>query len=896
MSDRPAQRKKPQGSRSLAAPVTAVAVALGVIATAPGAAAESDTETSRWRVDSPTGSIGAEVTLAGGELDLAVRRDGRQVLSVGSLGLVTDVADLSTGLVVVAAEREEVRGSYSTTTGKERERTVRQDELRLRVTDGETRFDVVVRVADDGVAFRYELPATLGAQYDVLSEPARFALPAAADAWLQPYAPQYERAHTTTTAAGSEAGSYGFPATFRHGDDYVLLTESDVTGTYAASHLAHEAPGTPEYGLELYERAPVTAEGALRTPWRVAIAGSAADVVESTLVDDLARPSRIRDTSWIEPGMAAWSWITGGSTAAQGDLAFQKRFVDLAARNGWKYSLIDEGWDASWVPELVRYAQARDVEILAWFRSSTLWTKAQRNEWFDKLQDWGVKGIKVDFMDSDSQATFRWYDDIMSETADRHLLLNFHGSTIPKGLQRTWPHVMAYEGVRGEEQYKDEAWAVNNTILPFTRNVVGSMDYTPAMFSRISRTSKAHELALPVVYESGFQHVVDSPEGYAAEPVAERFLQQVPTAWDETRFVSGEPGSSAVVARRAGTRWFIGGITSGDPGTVDVPLTMLGKGSWLVHQITDDGRSLVEKVTTRTATDVMTVPTSKAGGFVLLACRARSGQESCYQAVPETPRTQVLVDADATTVEAGDRVTVQGIFAVRQGGPVRDLSLDVELPRSWTLVSGKPVTRQRLGDGQTITGRWTVRVGRDGPVGGVDLPVVGTFETRDGRTIRSGDAARLDVLPPVPQGDVWVSELPFTEATTGFGEVTRDVDLNGEPIDVGGSRFEHGIVTHAPATVAVRLGGQCTTFSATPGIEPGGDHPEEGSVTFTVLGDGVPLATVGSDADPVTVETAAEALEVDVTGVENLTLQVGDAGDGKNNDHAAWGDARLHCA
>lgn len=896
MTDRPAPRKRHRGPRALTAPATAVAVALGAVAAGPGVAAEGSTDASRWRVDSPSGAVAAEVTLVDGALDLAVRRDGRQVLSVASLGVVTDVADLSAGLDVVTAERDVVRESYTMTTGKQRERSVRQDELRLRVANADGRFDVVIRVADDGVAFRYELPRSLGDQYQVLSEPARFALPAEADAWLQPYAPQYENAHVTTTAGGAEPGSYGFPATFRHGDDYVLLTESDVTGTYAGSHLTHAATGSADYGLELYEGDPVAAAGALRTPWRVAVTGSAGDMVESTLVDDLAGPSRIDDTSWIEPGMAAWSWITGGSTTAQGDLAFQKRFVDLAARNGWKYSLIDEGWQGSWVPELVRYAQARDVEILAWFHSDRLQTRAQRDEWFDKLQDWGVKGIKVDFMDSDSQQTFRWYDDVLAETAERHLLVNFHGSTIPKGLQRTWPHVMTYEGVRGEEQYKDEAWPVNNTILPFTRNVVGSMDYTPAMFSKISRTSKAHELALPVVYESGLQHVVDSPEGYAAEPVAQTFLQQVPTVWDETRFVAGEPGSAAVIARRAGGSWFVGGITSGAPASVDVPLTMLGKGSWLVHQITDDGGSLVEQVTTRTSTDVLTVPTARAGGFVLMACRATAGRDSCYQAVPATPRTQVLVDADASTVEAGDRVTVQGIFAVRQGGPVRDLTLDVELPRSWKLVSGEPVTRGRLADGRTVTGTWTVRVGRDGPVGAVDLPVVGTYTTRDGRTIRSGDAARLDVLPPAPQGDAWVSDLPFLEATTGYGDVTRDVDLNGGPIEVGTQTFDRGIVSHAPAEVTLRLGGQCTVFTATPGIEPGGDHPEEGSVTFTVVGDGVPLATVGSDAAPVTVQTPPEPIEVDVSGVEVLTLQVGDGGDGKNNDHAAWGDARLGCA
>lgn len=881
--------------RLLLAPATTLALALGLVSAGPGAVA-ADGAASAWRVASPSGSVEAEVTLTDGRLDLVVTRDGHQVLTVGSLGVVTDVADLSSGLDVSSVERDEVREDYTMVTGKQRQRSVRQEELRLHAANADGRVDVVVRAADDGVGFRYELPRTLGERYEVLGEPARFGVAPEADAWLQPYAPQYEREHVTTTAAGADAGAYGFPATFRAGDDYLLLSESDVTGTYAASHLTSEGTGAGEFGLELYEDRPVSAGGALRTPWRVAVTGTAGDVVESTLVDDLATPSAIDDTSWIEPGMSAWSWITGGSTSAQGDLAFQERFVDLAARDGWEYVLIDEGWQASWVPELVRYAQARDVEVLAWFHSDRLKTREQRDEWFDKLQAWGVRGIKVDFMDSDSQETFRWYDDILAETAQRHLLVNFHGSTIPKGMQRTWPHVMSYEAVRGEEQYKDEDWAVHNTVLPFTRNVVGSMDYTPAMFSKISRVSKAHELALAVVYESGIQHVVDSPEAYAAEPVAEGFLQQVPTVWDETRYVAGEPGSAAVIARRDGRNWFVGGITSGAAGTVDVPLTMLGEGSWLVHEITDDGGTLVEEVTTRTSKDVLTVPTSTAGGFALMACPARDGRASCHRAVPETPRTTVLVDADLGTVEAGDRVDVQGIFAVRAGGPVSRLRLDVEVPASWKVISGKTVTRGRLADGGTVTGTWTVQVGREGPVGSVGLPVVGTFVTQDGRTIRSADAAPLDVLPPAPQGDVWASELPFLTATTGFGDVTRDVDLNGEPIDVGDQRYEHGIVAHAPSVVELRLGGQCSTFTVTPGLEPGGDAPEEGSVTFTVLGDGAPLASVGSNLEPVTVGTTPKPLEVDVTGVETLSLQVGDGGDGKNNDHAAWADARLSCA
>jgi alpha-glucosidase len=848
-----------------------------------------------WDVVSPDGAVSASVALSDGALSLTTGHGGTSVVKASGLGLVTSAGDLSAGLSVSKATRRAVRGGYRMLTGKRAQRTVDENELTLAVTNaGGQSMRVVVRASDDGVAYRYVVDGTDA--YTVTKEPVSFAVPDKADAWLLPYSAAYENKWAATTSDGAAAGDFGFPALFRSGGTYALFTESDVTGTYAGSHLTHQA-GSPAYGLSLYDGKPVNATGSLTTPWRVEIVGSAATVVQSTLVDDLAPPSKVQDTSWIRPGMSSWSWLAAGaSEQAQGDLATQERFVDLAAKEGWPYMLVDAGWDAAWMPTLIRYAAARGVSINAWFASGELWTDAQMTTWFQRLRDWGVTGVKVDYMNSDSQDTFAWYDRILAMTAEYHLMIDFHGSTIPHGIQRTWPQIMSYEAVRGEENGRD---VTVNTILPFTRNVVGSMDYTPTIFTNNTQISKAQELAETIVYESGWQHPADGPAAYAAQPAAADLLANVPATWADTRYVAGQPGSSAVLARRSGANWFIGGLSGGDATTMSVPLNVLGQGRWLIDLVTDKGSSLVHQTLTRTSAGVLSVPVAAHGGFALEACPATPGRTTCYAPVPAVTGTSVLVDTDKTDVDTGDLVTVQGIFVVRTNGPARDISMTVDLPATWSLVSGGPVTRKTLADGKSINGSWTVRVGAGGPRGAVELPVTATFTTPSGRVIKSADATTVQVALIPPKGDAYLSDQQFLTATADWGNVQRDTDLGGNPIKLGtaAQTYPKGIVANANATVSVFLGGQCTSFTAQVGVTPDGDHPEEGSVTFQAFdGNGNALApAVGSTTAPITLASGAVPFQVATDGVQQLVLKIGDAGNGINNDHGAFADAVLHC-
>ncbi|WP_197370496.1 glycoside hydrolase family 97 catalytic domain-containing protein, partial [Streptomyces clavuligerus] len=449
-----------------------------------------------WRIHGTDGLV-ARVALAPGpgSLTLAVERHGRTVLEPSPLGLLTERADLSRGLRPVSRSSRTVVERYRTTTGKSRDRRTRLAETRwgFRTADG-TRLDLTVRVAPDGVAYRYTLPDT-GATGTVTGESSAFVLPAGSDSWLGRYRADNENLFTAYPAAAAPTGEYMMQSLFRTPGGHALIAESGLTGAYAGARLTHTA-GSPVYGVRLWDARIAVDGGRLDTPWRAVITGDPARITRSTLIDDLAPASRVRDTSWVRPGPALWTWLAGGRPAGQ-SLPMQKAYADYAAARGWPYTVVDAGWyfdprqwdvtdpeweRNSWIPELVRYGAARGVGVHVWIHYRDLDTAQERERWLPVLHRWGVKGVKIDFMDSESQDRLRWYDEILPATAEHRLLVNFHGSTIPKGMQRTWPHVMTLEGVNGEEKRVNTAEHL--TILPFTRNVIGSMDFTPGSFHR----------------------------------------------------------------------------------------------------------------------------------------------------------------------------------------------------------------------------------------------------------------------------------------------------------------------------------------------------------------------------------------------------------------------------
>jgi hypothetical protein len=578
--------RRPRARIGLLLLVAAVAIAGGAAWRAP-----ADTA-SGWTARSPGGALTAQVTEHRGTYVLAVRREGRTVLTtpLGRAGRAR-------------VRQDTLRETYSTPAGKRRQHVLAARRLRIAL-DGGRGIDVLV--ADDGVAFR-----TTGAGREV----AAWRAPAGARAWLQSYRPDYEGAYRPVALRAARRGDYGFPALVRSGDTWVLLTESGLTREPAA-RLRIRRPGVLALAL------PRGASGPRTTPWRVAVVGDAATVVGSDLPLSLGRPSRIRDTSWIRPGRVAWSWWSDPDSP--GDVRRQRAFVRAAAAHRWQYVLLDEGWHGRDVPRIARYAAGRGVRVMLWTAWRALADPRRRERLLARWASWGVAGVKVDFLLSDSAARMAVMDGIAHAAARHRLAVVFHGCTVPRGIQRTWPNVLTLEAVEGAERETPGQGAkamspAQDVDLVFTRNVLGSMDYTPVTFSARNRDSTlAHRLALAVVYESGLQHFADTPESYAQHPEAAQTLTDVPTAWDDIRLLAGAPDRDAIVARRAGATWWIGAISATDAATRTVPLDFLPAGrGYRLHLVRDNGSGgLAVEDRTVTSADRLTVALDRHGGYV----------------------------------------------------------------------------------------------------------------------------------------------------------------------------------------------------------------------------------------------------------------------------------------
>lgn len=512
------------------------------------------------------------------------------VAEIASVGITTDKRGNNLTLKEVA-ECGEVTADYDMLTGKKLHCTNQANEYTYAYIDDNNRpIDLIVRLYNDGLAFRYRIPDMCDER--IMSEQTAYRIAEGVPRWTMRWNDAYEGFfNRATSGCDSVHHQWAYPALIEpHSGVFTLFTESDINRHNSASWLENSNDA------EMYVVTPGINEGLYTgdylTPWRVVISGSAADVVESTLVTDLAQPNTLDDTTWIHPGVV--SWIYWAYNHGSNDYNIICKYIDMAARLGLPYMLIDAEWDemkdGKTIDDAVGYAQSQGVKPLIWYNSSTGWIdgaptplfrlnnpddREREFAWCDSI---GVAGVKIDFFDGDSQATMDYCIDLLESAARHHLLVNFHGATLPRGWQRTYPHLLTTEAVYGAEWYNNKPVltaraAAHNATLPFTRNVVGSMDYTPCTFSDSQHphiTTHAHELALTILFESGLQHLADRPESYMAQPAeVQQFFGSLPTVWNETRFISGYPGESVVLARRSGNVWYIAGING-----LDTPQTL----------------------------------------------------------------------------------------------------------------------------------------------------------------------------------------------------------------------------------------------------------------------------------------------------------------------------------
>ena len=557
------------------------------------------TPVSAEEMSSPNGKI----TLRLSKYGMTLLYQNQKVIEIPSFGL-GNRAELP-----VFHRVRTIEDSYEMIAGKQLKCQNKANEY-AGTLDGMT--TLVIRLYDDGLAFRYEYINTKHGPLP--QEHTTYLIQEGTRRWMEQWLDSYEEFFPLSTTANIKAVKHAdksvmtpegyntrwaYPALLEPVDGvFALITEANIERKQSASCLYNDG----ETFRLVPDKNETDAQGSWHTPWRVVIVGTLGDIVESTLVTDVSEPNRIEDTSWIHPGTV--SWIYWAYNHGSNDYDIICKYVDMAVALHLPYVLIDAEWDemkdGKTIEDAVNYALQRGIKPMIWYNSTTGWIdgaptpKYRLNKPEDREHEFawceriGVAGVKIDFFAGDDNSTMEYCIDLLESAARHHLLVNFHGASVPRGWQRTYPNLMSTEGVYGAEWYNNvptftEKAACHNATLPFTRNVVGPMDYTPCTFSDSQHphiTTHAHELALTVLFESALQHLADRPESYLAQPAEVRqFFGELPTVWDETRFVSGYPGESVVIARRSGSTWYVAGINGKDEEqTLLLPLDFIPAG------------------------------------------------------------------------------------------------------------------------------------------------------------------------------------------------------------------------------------------------------------------------------------------------------------------------------
>lgn len=542
-----------------------------------------------------------------GQVFYSVDFKGNRVMQNSKLGIIREDCDFEEGLTLESVSTvETIKDRYDLLYGKKKSVTYIANKkiFHFRNVDREE-MDIIFQVSNDGIVFRYYFPGESPGIRKISKEVTSFNFIDSTLAWIQPRAkaktgwnqvnPSYEEHYfDEILLADLEPSENGwvFPALFNAGNCWVNISETWPDRNYCGSHLIKGK----EFN-ELVIEFPEVSEGFTNeevypesvlpwaTPWRVITIGDSPGVIaESTLGTDVADPSVLDDVFYVKPGRASWSWALGKDPSV--NFETQKKFIEYAGDMGWEYCLIDVFWDTAigWdnMKELVAMAKVRNVGLILWYSSSGDWntvtyhpkdkllTSESRNNEFAKLRELGIKGIKVDFFGGDGQSMMNYYREILEDAHKYQLIVNCHGATLPRGLQRTYPNLVSMEAIRGFEfatfgQESANRVPVKSTIIPFTRNAFDPMDYTPVCFTEYDNnyrvTGNGAELAQAVIFLSGVQHYAETPEGMATVPdYVKAMMREIPVNWDETKFIDGYPGDYVVIARRKEDTWYIAGI------------------------------------------------------------------------------------------------------------------------------------------------------------------------------------------------------------------------------------------------------------------------------------------------------------------------------------------------
>jgi len=609
-------------------------------------------------VNSPDGKIRVQVSELGG-LNYSVRC-GRKVVLLDSAIRAEFVGGLvlGTGTKITDAKITRIRKKWKPPFGKHAEVLNHCNELRLTLKGKGARFELIFRVFNDGVAFRYVIPKQKGLDKFILTgEATEFHFAGDHTAWFPDYKgfkshqeAQYPRSKLSAITPKS---FIGVPSTIRIDDKlYVAITEAalvDWAGMYLAGREKKADKGVCLVTkLSPIKDALVRAATPHHSPWRVImIAERPGGLIESEILENLNEPCAI-DPSWIKPGKMAWDHWWSGDVKMNTETL--KEYIQLASDMGWPYQLVDWHWygkpevsDCTTpapqvdMPALLKFAKERNVRLWLWMN----WKDCDRKyrQAFPLYEKWGVAGVKIDFMIRDDQEMVNWYHDVVKKAAEHKLMVNFHGCYKPTGWRRTYPNLVTREGVMGNEHTK---WSTNiqpphNVTIPFTRMLAGEMDFTPGAFLQVTKDkfvtkkpparvmgTRCHQLAMFVVYESAITCICDHPRHYKDQPGA-GFLKVVPTVWDDIRVLSGQIGEHIVIAKRSGRDWYLGAMTNWDARELKLPLSFLsasaGKYTAKIWKDAPDAAArptkLVFEEKSVSARDTLTIKMASGGGIAV---------------------------------------------------------------------------------------------------------------------------------------------------------------------------------------------------------------------------------------------------------------------------------------
>ena len=567
-------------------------------------------------VNGPDGKLQLTVSCpsANGEVSYAVTYNGKQMLESSPLGMETNVGDFYRGLQLKEHKVTALDTVYEQSRIKASRIRYWANELLCSFVNGEGKnVQITFRVSNNDVAFRYTLPREQGkGSVTVNSERTGFRFPSQTTTFLCPQSdamigwkrtkPSYEEEYKADAPMNERSGyghGYTFPCLFKVGDDgWVLLSETGVDSRYCGSRLSDWDNGVYRIAFPMPEEnngnGTVSPAFSLpgSTPWRTVTVGETLKpIVETTVPWDVVEP-RYTTTHDYKPGRGTWSWILWQDGSINYD--DQVRYVDLAAAMGYEYVLIDNWWDNNIgrdrMEQFIKYARSKGVEVFLWYSSSGYWNDIEqspvnrmdnsiaRKQEMRWLQSLGVKGIKVDFFGGDKQETLRLYEEILSDADDHGLMVIFHGCTLPRGWERMYPNYVGSEAVLASEnlvfsQHFCDNEAFNATLHPFIRNAVGCMEFGGVFLNKrlnrsndggtIRRTTDIFQLATAVLFQNPIQNFALAPNNLTDAPqICLDFMKQVPTTWDETRFIDGYPGRYIVLARRHGNTWYIAAVNA----------------------------------------------------------------------------------------------------------------------------------------------------------------------------------------------------------------------------------------------------------------------------------------------------------------------------------------------